>query len=381
VREVFAEVEAPLLRGLPMAEDLTINVSGRLTNYKSYGSDHTYKVGLNYTPVKWLKLRGTKGTSFRAPAIFEQYLAPTSGFLSPGADPCDGYGSFPVNSNRYINCDSELHDPTFISHNGVQVNSAGGAALGLKSEKSKADTVGIVIQPSFPARVGDLAFAIDWWRIDVNNQVAQIGAPNLLALCYDDAQFRAGGSYCAYSTRDSNGLLVVQDNYINIATQLAEGVDYNVRFTKSVGVGEFVADLRATRYLRQDSRLLPTDPLDKLNGTLLAPKWVGDSDLRYTYKDCTFRYGLTYVGPMDSNALVNQGPTYNFAVNSYVTHDFSIKYASPSKWSLIVGVRNATDTTPKTISPSAYDRVGNSLLYSGYDYFGRRYFVTLSETY
>jgi outer membrane receptor protein involved in Fe transport len=384
VREIFAELEAPLLRGLPMAEDLTVNVSGRLTDYKSYGSDHTYKVGLNYSPVKWLKFRGTKGTSFRAPALFEQYLAPTSGFLSSSVDPCDGYGALPPTSVRYINCNSELNDPTFIAHNGVQVNSAGGAALGLKSEKSKADTVGIVVQPSFPARVGDLALAVDWWRIDVENQVAQIGAPNLLSLCYDDPQFRAGGSYCAYSTRDANGLLVVQDNYINIATQLAEGVDYNVRFTKEIGVGEFVADLRATRYLRQDSKLLPTDPLDKLNGTLLSPKWVGDADLRYKYKDVTFRYGVTYIGPMDSNALVGVDPSvdpYNFAVNAYWTHDVSIKYASPAKWSLIVGLRNLTDVTPKTISPGAYDRVGNSLLYSGYDYFGRRYFVTLSKTF
>ena len=72
---------------------------------------------------------------------------------------------------------------------------------------------------------------------------------------------------------------------------------------------------------------------------------------------------------------------FDFTVDAYTTHDFSVKYTSPSKWSLIVGVRNATDTTPKTISPGGYDRVGNSLLYSGYDYFGRRYFVTLSETY
>jgi iron complex outermembrane recepter protein len=384
VREAFAEIEAPLFRGLPAAEDLTLNLSGRYTEYNSYGSDETYKVGLQYTPVKWLKLRGTKGTSFRAPAIFEQYLGSTSGFLSPGTDPCDGYGGFPVNSNRYINCDSELHDPTFISHNGVQVNTAGGAAQGLKSEKSKADTVGIVVQPSLPATIGDVAFAIDWWRIDVSNQVAQIGAQNLLSLCYDDPQFRAGGSYCTFSSRDANGLLLVQDNYINIASQLAEGVDYNVRYTKGVGVGEFIADLRATRYLRQDNRLLPTDPLDKLNGTLLSPKWVGDADLRYTYKDCTFRYGLTYVGPMDSNALLGVDPSmdpFDFTVDAYTTHDFSVKYTSPSKWSLIVGVRNATDTTPKTISPGGYDRVGNSLLYSGYDYFGRRYFVTLSETY
>lgn len=384
VRELFAELEVPVLRGLPMAEDLTVNLSGRYTDYNSYGSDQTYKLGLNYTPVKWLKLRGTKGTSFRAPALFEQFLSPTSGFLSSDTDPCSGYGLLPPSSTRYQNCDSELHNPAFNATNGVQVNSAGGAALGLKSENSNANTVGIVLQPALPMKLGDLAFAIDWWRIEVKNQVAQIGGGNLLNLCYDDPQFRAGGSYCAYSTRDVNGLLVVDDNYINIATQVAEGVDYNLRFTRDIGVGALTTDLRATRYLRQDSRLLPADPLDKLNGTLDAPKWVGDADLRYKWKDYTFRYGLTYVGPMDSNALVGVDPAadpFDFRVSSYLTQDVSIRYTSPRKWEVIVGVRNLTDEKPKTISPGAYDRVGNSLLYSGYDYFGERIFLTASKTF
>jgi hypothetical protein len=49
---------------------------------------------------------------------------------------------------------------------------------------------------------------------------------------------------------------------------------------------------------------------------------------------------------------------------------------------VIVGVRNLTDATPKTVTPGFYsNRVGNSFLYSGYDYFGRRAFVTLAKTF
>jgi outer membrane receptor protein involved in Fe transport len=384
VRELYAEIEAPILRNLPMAESLTLNLSGRYTDYNSYGSDRTYKIGIGYTPVKWLKIRGTKGSSFRAPALFEQYLSPTSGFLSSQADPCNDYGQLPPTSPLYINCASEGLPPNWNASTGVQVNSAGGALLGLKSENSHADTVGFVLQPSLPTSVGDLAFAVDWWRIAIRNQVAQIGGGNLLTLCYNDPQFRAGGGYCAYSTRDANGELVVDDNYINIATQVAEGVDYNVRFTREIGVGELIMDLRATRYILQDSKLLPTDPFDHLNGTLDNPKWVGDADIRYKWKDYTLRYGLTYVDSMDSTTFLGEDPAttvFNFKVGSYTTHDMSLKYESPNKWEIIGGVRNFTDATPKTISAGAYDRVGNSLLYSGYDYFGRRLFLTLSKTF
>jgi outer membrane receptor protein involved in Fe transport len=381
VREVFAEVEAPLLRGVAFAQDLTLNVSGRYTDYNSYGSEETFKLGLNYEPFTWLKLRGTTGTSFRAPAIFEQYLAPTSGFLSGQSDPCYDYGNeLPPTSTRYQNCASEGLPLDWGANGGVEVVSAGGVATGLRSENSRADTIGIVFQPTLSARVGGLALAVDWWRIKVTDEVAQLGAGNLLQLCYDDPQFRSGGSYCAFSSRDVNDDLTVNDNYVNIATQYVGGLDFNLRYTRDIALGDLTVDLRATRYQRQDYRLLPADPLDRLNGTLNVPQWVGDAEFKYEWKDWTFYYFLNYVDSMDSNEYVGVDPTvdpYDFKVSAYVTQNASVRYESKNKWSVTLGVRNFTDEKPKTISASAYDRLGNSLLYSGYDYFGASAALTL----
>ncbi|WP_373401913.1 TonB-dependent receptor domain-containing protein, partial [Klebsiella pneumoniae] len=86
------ELELPLLSGVTAAEELTVNLSGRYTDYKSYGSDETYKIGALWTPVKWLSFRASYGTSYRAPALFEQFLGGTTGFLSSSADPCNEYG-------------------------------------------------------------------------------------------------------------------------------------------------------------------------------------------------------------------------------------------------------------------------------------------------
>ncbi|MFO1402729.1 MAG: TonB-dependent receptor [Steroidobacteraceae bacterium] len=385
VREVYAEVEAPLLRGLPMAQDLTLNLSGRYTDYNSYGSDETFKLGLNYEPFTWMKVRATTGTSFRAPAIFEQYLAPTSGFLSGSVDPCYDYGNtLPPDSVAYQNCAAEGLPLNWLASSGVEVDAAGGAATGLKSEHSRTDTVGVVFQPPLSARVGGLAFAVEWWRIKVTDEVTQLGATNLLSLCYDDPQFRAGGGYCAFSQRDVNGNLVVQDNYLNVATQFVAGLDFNLRYTRDIGLGALTVDLEATRYSRQDWRLLPADPLDRFNGTIGSPKWVGDGDVKYKWKDWTFRYGITYIGSMDSNAYLGVDTSvdpYNFAVGSYVTHDASVRYESTNKWSVTLGVRNLTNEKPKTITAGYYDRVGNSVLYSGYDYFGARASLNLVKTF
>ena len=138
---------------------------------------------------------------------------------------------------------------------------------------------------------------------------------------------------------------------------------------------------------------MPTDPVDDYNGTLRYPRWLGDMGVKYRWRSWTYYYTLSYVGKMDSNAYTdyggyNQAPPldpahspYDFAVGSYITHSLSAKYTGANNWSITGGIRNLTDEEPKTISPGAYNRVGNALLYSGYDYFGRRAFLSVSKTF
>src|SRR5690606_10566828 len=78
-----------LLAGKSFADDLNIDASWRYTSYDSYGEDTTYKLGLNWQVTPEYRLRGTTGTSFRAPALYEIYLANQTGFLSQlSIDPC-----------------------------------------------------------------------------------------------------------------------------------------------------------------------------------------------------------------------------------------------------------------------------------------------------
>lgn len=385
VGEIFGELDIPLLAGLPAAESLTLNLSARYTDYDSYGSDTTYKVGVEYLPTNWLRLRATHGTSFRAPAIYEQYLAPTSGFLPQQLDPCYQYGDLPPTSTTYINCASEGLPPDFMQQDSIQVNLGGGAAYGLKSEESTADTFGISLQPRLAAGGPQLSFAVDWWRIKVDNQVVEVGADYLLGYCYSDPDFRSVSGYCDFITRDNNNALVVDDQFRNIAQQKAEGLDFNARLEQRVGPGRFGADLRATRYLKQTSQITPESPVDKFNGTVAAPKLVADLDLNYGWDKWTVYYGLVYVGRQDSNAYLEVDPAvepYDFRMGSYLMHNASVRYTGADDWSVVLGIRNLTDVTPRTVSPGDYpNRVGNSPLYSGYDYIGRRAFMTLSKSF
>lgn len=385
VAEAYGEIELPILRDAAFAKELSLNGSARYTRYHSYGSDNTYKLALLYTPVSWLSLRATYGTSFRAPALFEQFLGATSGFLSSSSDPCNQYVA--DGTARAVNCASEGLPAGFSPTQGVTVLTAGGSAQGLKAETSKNFTAGIVFQPELPKAFGDLSFAADYYKIKVENGVDRAGATGILSRCYDDPQFRSGGGFCRFVNprNPGNNALTVNDNYTNIATQIARGWDFTVRYTRDIGPGTLRTTLEGTHFLSQASKLFAEDALDEFNGTLNSPASVGSLDVSYQLKAWRARYGIDWTDAQDSSELLGfdaeDAKVYIGKVPSYVLHSASLQYRGDT-WTVTGGVRNLFDKQPPIISSGlGYNRVGNSPLYSGYDFVGRTFFVNVAKTF
>ena len=400
VIDTFAELDIPLLANLPAAQELTANVSGRWSDYDSYGKGSTYKAGLLWSPVKWMSLRGTQGTSYRAPALYEQFLGATSGFLSSQGDPCNNWDS-PGNlgSTRSNNCKSEGLPAGFAVGNGnnsaITVLNAGGAASGLKAETSENQTMGVVFQPALPTGFGDLSIAADYFNIKVENGVARAGTGNILSLCYDSRDFRAGGGFCRLvQPRNSvTNALTVNDNFVNLATDVVRGMDYTLRYTNTVGPGKLRVNLTYTDYKLQARQLFPTDPLEDSNGGIGDPKRSGNLDLYYDYKGWRAFYGIDWVGKMSSYFLVNASPATNPAspavaatdtrkldTPAYYTHAVSLGYRG-DKWAVTAGVRNIADKAPPNISSGNYNKIGETALYSGFDYVGRTLFLNASKSF
>lgn len=383
VTEVYTEIEVPLLADDPIAKELMANGSYRFTDYDSYGSGKTYKLGLVYKPSTWVTLRGTKGTSFRAPALFEQFQGATSGFLSSANDPCNDYGAEDVNPNRVRNCDSELHQPDFQSTSGIKTLNVGGAAAGLAAETSNNVTYGIIFEPDL-GDAGELSLAMDYFDIKIQNGVAQAGASAILSRCYDDPKFHSGGGLCRLVTRDpSTNALTVSDAYTNLATEYSRGVDFNGRYRSDIGPGKLTIDMHTTRYHSQAQKIFSNDPLEELNGNIMSPAWSGTNDVTYSLTKWSLVYGIEWVGPMDGYAYAGEDPAtseLNLKVPSYFKHRASVHYES-NAWNTTVGIRNLTNKTPPTISALVFDRVGNAPLYSAYDYVGREFFINLQLHY
>ena len=387
VWEAFGEVELPVLRNVPFAEELTFNVSGRYTDYKSYGSDTTYKVGGLYSPTRWLSLRGSYGTSYRAPALFEQFLGATSGFLPSNIDPCDGLASVnnPTVADRCLNVDNL--PLTFVQNNSVTVLQLGGAEANLKAETSKNLTFGTVFQPPLGS-FGNFSLAVDYFRIEINDGVAQLSSTTLLNGCYNGSR----PEYCVFIDREpftiaGTGALTVNQRYINIATDIVKGIDFVARFDKDIGPGKLDIGANVVHILDRINQTNPDSDATNFVGSIGNPKWAGVGHIGYDIGPWYVRWGSEFIQGTDDSFLTEDidgdgnidFPTdvYDFSVPDYWLHTASVRFEPSDRYSLTAGIRNVFDKNPPKISflDPFVNRISNVPLQSGWDFRGRTFFI------
>lgn len=394
VYEAFGEIKIPLLKDVAFAKSLDLSASGRYTS-TSYGSTTTYHVGGNWAPSDFIRFRGNYGTSFRAPNLFEQFVANQSGFSS-ATDPCRDFTTiYATTSNFYKNCLSDLTNAigaakavTFIPTGSPEVFTGGGGK-NLKAETSVSWGAGFVVEPKF----AKLQFAVDYFNTTVDGEVSQLG-DTIITRCFESSDFRAGNPYCALvgprETLQGN-LTTLQNVYLNIARQKVSGIDFSLRYQLDTGSFHNVLNVTATRILHQIYQPFAEEAASDYNGTLGnqgttgGPKWVGNLRLSTQKGPLTVYYGANYVGPMQNEVntpAVVGGVTAvsDLKTGNYVTQDLSVQVKIQDKGTFTMGVKNLFDRKPEMISSTdGIPRVGNYFNYSGYDFLGRSIFMEITR--
>ena len=72
-RELFAEVQVPLLHDRPWARDMALNIGLRWSDFSSFDQHTSWQAGLRWQPAEELTLRANYAEVFRAPTIAELY--------------------------------------------------------------------------------------------------------------------------------------------------------------------------------------------------------------------------------------------------------------------------------------------------------------------
>jgi iron complex outermembrane receptor protein len=390
---IFGEMAIPLLKDKPLAEAVDLSLSGRWTDVDAYGDGTTYKVGLGWQATSSIRGRATYGTSFRAPALFELFLDAQSSFARQRTiDPCINYISAFANGDigqrRFDNCAADLPAGVVPGGGGGGATVfASGNAGDLEAETSTALNVGLIYAPDWI----DFRASIDYFEIEVQDQIAQLGAANILLGCYESDNF-ATEPLCDLFTRTGSLGLVdeVTNNYINIAEQTNKGIDFQADYGHEFSFGTLRVDTQWTYQMEDELLLFPSsDPIDT-NGEAGDPEWVGELNLTFERGPWDAFWGMNYVdvtSNIDSNGgntgtIFGEPVVFKLKTEPVTYHSASIGRELPNDFTVRVGVSNVFDEHPPsvtTLNLGEYSTVGTSAFYSQYDWLGRRFFLNVNK--
>ncbi len=216
VRELFAEVRAPILQDAPFARSLTFEGGWRYSDYSSAGKVASYKAALDWAPIEDIRFRGGYNRAVRAPNVAELYQ-PVTVQLATYSDPCSGASptlSLALCERTGLPAAQYGHVPDCGA---AQCSILTGGNTALRPERSDTFTIGAVATPTF---LHNFNASIDYFYIIVNDALQQ-GYGNgtgsvILSQCI------TAGQFCNLIHRDpTNGALfglTAADGYVNQLT-------------------------------------------------------------------------------------------------------------------------------------------------------------------
>jgi iron complex outermembrane receptor protein len=426
-QEAFAEVQIPLVHNTPFIKDLTLSAAARLTNVYAEQDDNgandtdngnwTYKLGANWQVTDWLRFRGSYGTSYRAPALFEQFLANQSGFLAQNViDPCINYAQRVTEGTLDSRIGQRCADLGLPgNYSGAGASSAtiftGGGIGVLDPETSTAKTASVVFTPDVGFWSGmRFSVAVDYFDITVRGQITTLGAANILFSCFNSETYPSDPT-CSLFTRqlDPNGaffgsIISVRNPYININSQRNRGVDLTARVTQDLGrYGRLSVIGQGTWQLQDRFELFRGFVADD-NGEIGEPRFVGNVRTTYSNDGWSLFYGLDVVGGVSNEqdfrnlagrnqqtlcvsgtagAVIRGGTYCNITkFDPYFLHSASVTRDIGDRFTMTVGVNNIFDTSPPrpsgSFNPATLNVTGQTATFATqYDLIGRRPFVSV----
>ena len=383
VREVFAELEIPLLSRRPWAEDLVVNGSGRWTEYDSYGDDTTFRVALDYQVRPQIRIRATSGTSFRAPDLFEQYLANQTGFTNGFADPCINYAdAYDPDDIVHQNCEAQGLPLDHGDFGVPGIRSVVGGNPDLLAENSGAWTAGIVVQPE-PQDLLGLSLAFTWFEIELENTVQDPSVGYVLATCYSSTGLSS--PFCSrIGPRGPDGFLTdVDASLLNVGRRFTRGFDTDFLWERSFPAFELRIE-GTIAILKEQATQLFDEEWNSV-GNWGFPKWTGVMDAIVDYRDWRFFWRMNFIGHSSADPVYDPGTTTVDRMHwtdNHWEHTASVRWSN-ADWIIVGTVRNLFNKRPPLVADSVprneTGRIFNTLPGVGYDIFGRTFVLQVAR--
>jgi len=390
VKEYFGEFRAPLIEGAQMAQLLSLNGSVRRSEYSSGPKATSFGLGLEWSPVKEIRARGSYQEAVRAPNVIDLFTAQGLGLYDLPADPCGPARTATLAQCQNTGITAATYGNAFLDSPAGQYNALFGGNPVVKPEESKSHTLGAVFT------VGrNFSASIDYFNIEVTKVIGSAPPGTILAQCLATGS----AAFCGLITRDRFGSLwALPSGQIralnqNLGSLKTSGIDFSADyFYKLPAYGNLKVNFTGT--LLKANKTEPIPGLGEYdcvgyhgaNCGVPSPEWR--HKLRTTWETpwnldmaLTWRHiGKAEQEGASSNALLRNTALApadrTMAERNYF--DLAASYALTKKIMLRAGINNLLDKDPP-LSGLVGAGSGNGNTYPQvYDALGRRVFFNLS---
>ena len=347
VDSVYAELYVPVFgaeNAIPGFYRLEFNAALRHDKYSDVGNTTNPKFGLNWSPVSGIRLRGSYGTSFRAPTIPEIYGNSNNLFVQNYQNPA---GGAPIQ--------------------GVALS---GQNLDLKPETAETWSVGADFDMIDNLRVG-----VTYWDVRYENQV--LANLSNLAILNQEAQYagtniilRGAAAEARVAELNAGGVafvgaparpvqIFVDGRSQNLGVSITRGIDFTLDYDMALGSDQLLFNASGTYLTDYRVAVTPAAPLLDQRNLIFRPlKFKARASVTWLHGPVMARLLATHIGGYTNDVIVP-----NESVSSYTPVDLSVSYTfgrdgawSPFGKEITIGaeIRNLFDEDPPyvNIAPS-----------------------------
>lgn len=344
-RNIFAgffELNVPLL------ESLSAQVAGRYERYSDVGGSFNPKLALRWEALEGLVMRGSVGTSFRAPSLSQ------------------------VTAISTIN--TAIADPYNPSTVPFYTDIATVPSSTLADETARNFSLGSVWTP-----IPELSFSLDYWNYKYKNMVVKQDAQTIVNNNPNDPRIvRVGGP---------TGLISeIHVSFVNARSVETDGFDFSTNYQLDVGeMGNLYFSGRGTfmnKYMADVGHGLE-NLVGKRNYQNFAhalPRFKGNATATWKQDVHQVSLSVNYIDSFVENLSNLASPINGFKVNAFTTYD--LQYAIDiERWgaNLSVGMLNVLDAKPPAVGLTNVELSGFDR--QMHDPRGRMLYVKVSKTF
>lgn len=316
------------LAGSPIKE-LELDAAARFEKYSDFGDTTVGKLTGRYDFNPAIALRSTISTGFRAPTLAEEYYSSTN------VTPQSAFVQLPPNSVG----------ATLI---GID---------GLKPEKSKNYSIGLVIKPTIKS-----SLTIDAYQIDIRNRI--VGSGNLYGTGGSinspavNAAIAANGNTLDLSTLTFSGVNV----FTNAVSTSTKGLD--VLYTIATGLGDLgrvdwsvSGAYNTTEVTQIDQVAQQIQPQTLLNPTAIsnltvsAPKFVVNFGALWKTGSWAVNLREDLYGPSSEMDTEDGSVYYQTTIHTKVITDLDIANHLTKSLTVSIGATNLFNQYPPQVNP------------------------------